>query len=76
MLGEDSGIEVAALDGAPGVHSARWAEDPIARLLEELEGVTDRRARYVCELVAIGPGGVARADAPPPITQHQPDHGW
>jgi XTP/dITP diphosphohydrolase len=57
MLGEDSGIEVAALDGAPGVHSARWAEDPIARLLAELEGVTDRRARYVCELVAIGPDG-------------------
>jgi XTP/dITP diphosphohydrolase len=57
MLGEDSGIEVAALDGAPGVQSARWAEDPIARLLAELEGVTDRRARYVCELVAISTGG-------------------
>jgi XTP/dITP diphosphohydrolase len=55
MLGEDSGIEVAALGGAPGIHSARWAEDPIARLLAELDGVTDRRARYVCELVAIGP---------------------
>jgi len=57
MLGEDSGIEVAALGGAPGVQSARWAEDPIARLLAELEGVTDRQARYVCELVAIAPGG-------------------
>jgi XTP/dITP diphosphohydrolase len=57
MLGEDSGIEVAALDGEPGVHSARWAEDPIERLLAKLEGVTDRRARYLCELVAIGPGG-------------------
>jgi XTP/dITP diphosphohydrolase len=57
MLGEDSGIEVAALGGAPGVHSARWAEDPIERLLAELEGVTDRRARYVCELVAIAPNG-------------------
>jgi XTP/dITP diphosphohydrolase len=57
MLGEDSGIEVAALAGAPGIHSARWAEDPIARLLAELEGVDDRRARYVCELVAIAPGG-------------------
>jgi XTP/dITP diphosphohydrolase len=57
MLGEDSGIEVAVLGGAPGVHSARWAEDPIARLLAELDGVIDRRARYVCELVAIGPGG-------------------
>ena len=57
MLGEDSGIEVAALGGAPGIHSARWAEDPIARLLAELEGVTDRQARYVCELLAIAPGG-------------------
>jgi XTP/dITP diphosphohydrolase len=57
MLGEDSGIEVACLGGAPGIHSARWAEDPIARLLAELQGVTDRRARYVCELVALGPGG-------------------
>jgi XTP/dITP diphosphohydrolase len=57
MLGEDSGIEVAALGGAPGVQSARWAEDPIARLLAELEGVPDRRARYVSELVAIAPGG-------------------
>jgi XTP/dITP diphosphohydrolase len=57
MLGEDSGIEVAALGGAPGLNSARWANDWVGRLLEELEGVEDRRARYVCELVAIGPGG-------------------
>jgi XTP/dITP diphosphohydrolase len=57
MLGEDSGIEVEVLGGAPGVHSARWAEDPIARLLARLEGETDRRARYVSELVGLGPGG-------------------
>lgn len=57
VAGEDSGIEVAALGGRPGVHSARWAEDGVARLLAELEGVADRRARYVCELVALGPGG-------------------
>ena len=57
MLGEDSGIEVAVLGGRPGVHSARWADDPIAQLLAELEGRTDRRARYVCELVAIDPDG-------------------
>jgi XTP/dITP diphosphohydrolase len=57
MLGEDSGIEVTALGGAPGINSARWADDPIARLLAELEGVADRRARYVCELVALGPRG-------------------
>ncbi len=56
-LGEDSGIEVAALGGAPGIASARWADDGVARLLAELDGVGDRRARYVCELVALGPGG-------------------
>jgi XTP/dITP diphosphohydrolase len=57
MLGEDSGIEVAALGGAPGIASARWAEDGVSALLAELEGVDERRARYVCELVALGPGG-------------------
>ncbi len=57
MLGEDSGIEVAALGGAPGIESARWAGDGVARLLAELEGIEDRRARYVCELVALSPVG-------------------
>jgi XTP/dITP diphosphohydrolase len=56
-LGEDSGIEVAALGGRPGIHSARWAADPIAELLRALEGAEDRRARYVCALVAIAPEG-------------------
>ena len=60
VLGEDSGIEVAALGGRPGLASARWAVDGVARLLEELDGVDDRRARYVCELVALGPGGEER----------------
>jgi XTP/dITP diphosphohydrolase len=57
VAGEDSGIEVAALGGRPGVESARWADDGVSRLLAELRGVDDRRARYVCELVALGPGG-------------------
>ncbi|MBA2643254.1 MAG: non-canonical purine NTP pyrophosphatase [Actinobacteria bacterium] len=57
VAGEDSGIEVSALGGGPGIHSARWAADPVERLLAELEGVLDRRARYVCQLVAIGPDG-------------------
>ncbi len=57
VAGEDSGIEVAALGGRPGVESARWASDGVARLLHELQGVTDRRARYVCELVVLDPGG-------------------
>jgi XTP/dITP diphosphohydrolase len=56
-LGEDSGIEASALDGAPGVRSARWAEDGVARLLAELDGANDRAARYVCALVAISPAG-------------------
>jgi XTP/dITP diphosphohydrolase len=55
VVGEDSGIEIAALGGRPGVESARWAVDPVARLLEELEGVDDRHARYVCELVVLAP---------------------
>jgi XTP/dITP diphosphohydrolase len=57
VVGEDSGIEVAALGGRPGIESARWAEDGVARLLAELDGVDDRRARYVCELVVLAPDG-------------------
>lgn len=57
VLGEDSGIEVPALGGAPGIASARWADDGVARLLAELDGADDRRARYVCELVALSPEG-------------------
>jgi len=60
VLGEDSGIEVAALGGEPGIHSARWSEDWIGELLQRLEGVEDRRARYVCELVAVSPEGEER----------------
>lgn len=58
VLGEDSGLEVRALSGGPGVRTARWAEErPVERILEALRGVSDRRARYVCELVAISPDG-------------------
>jgi XTP/dITP diphosphohydrolase len=61
-LGEDSGLEVAALGGRPGIESARYAPEgapAIAKLLGELSGVPPdrRRARYVSELVAIAPGG-------------------
>jgi XTP/dITP diphosphohydrolase len=58
VVGEDSGIEVAALGGRPGVESARWAADGVGQLLVELDGASDRRARYVCELVVLPPGGV------------------
>ena len=57
-VGEDSGIEAAALGGAPGVLTARWAAgDPVGRMLEALAGEDNRRARYVCALVAIAPEG-------------------
>jgi XTP/dITP diphosphohydrolase len=57
-LGEDSGIEVAALGGRPGVQSARTGgEDPVGWLVGELAGVEDRNARYVSELVIVSPAG-------------------
>jgi XTP/dITP diphosphohydrolase len=63
VLGEDSGLEVAGLDGRPGIFSARFAgfgatdEENVAKLLAELEGIAGegRRARYVCELVCLSP---------------------
>ncbi|HEU6444062.1 MAG TPA: non-canonical purine NTP pyrophosphatase [Gaiellaceae bacterium] len=63
VLGEDSGLEVEGLDGAPGIKSARFAGGlHVDRLLAELEGVEGggRRARYVCELVALSPAGEER----------------
>jgi XTP/dITP diphosphohydrolase len=59
VLGEDSGIECAALGGEPGLHSARWAPagTQADALLERLEGEPDRRARMVAVLVALSPGG-------------------
>ena len=57
-VGEDSGIEAVALDGAPGVRTARWAAgDPVGRMLEALAGEDERRARYVCVLVALADDG-------------------
>jgi XTP/dITP diphosphohydrolase len=61
-LADDSGLSVEALGGAPGVRSARYALDAGGeksdaanndRLLRELTGVADRRARFVCALVAV-----------------------
>ena len=58
VLGEDSGIECAALGGGPGIRSARWAEgDQAEALLVRLAGEHDRRARMVAVLVAVAPTG-------------------
>ncbi len=56
---DDSGLEVMALNGEPGIYSARYAptsEERIAKLLKNMEGVTDRRARFVC-VIAIAVNG-------------------
>lgn len=60
VLGEDSGIEVAGLGGGPGIRSSRSAAgDEVGWMLAQLTGMSgdSRRARYVCELVALGPDG-------------------
>ena len=63
-LADDSGLEVAALGGAPGVHSARYAGEPSntpnnnALLLKNLSGVTDRRANFTCCCALVSPDGV------------------
>jgi XTP/dITP diphosphohydrolase len=60
VLGEDSGIEVEALGGRPGLHSAREGGSDPEWLLRELGDAENRRARYVCELVALDPDGDER----------------
>ena len=65
VAGEDSGLEVDALGGAPGIRSARFAgpaatdEENVRRLLEVLGGMTgeERRGRYVSELVCLTADG-------------------
>jgi XTP/dITP diphosphohydrolase len=75
-LADDSGLCVAALGGAPGVHSARFsgpnADDDSnnAELLRRLQGAADRRAHYTCVLVA-----VASADDPEPLIAEARWHG-
>jgi XTP/dITP diphosphohydrolase len=59
VVGEDSGIEVDALGGEPGVRSARWAESgrQHLHLLERLGDEPDRHARMIAHMVAIAPHG-------------------
>jgi XTP/dITP diphosphohydrolase len=65
-VADDSGLEVDALGGRPGVHSARYAPtspERIARLLAEMEGVPggERGARFVCAAVLVLPTGEEHA---------------
>ncbi len=64
-LSDDSGLEVTALGGAPGIYSARWAGEPrdfgaaMQKVERELEaaGSADRSARFVCVLAVVWPDG-------------------
>ena len=77
-LGDDSGLCVDALDGAPGLYSARYAGEHgnaranIERLLHELGGVPDekRSAHFVCVLALL-----RSADDPDPLIAHARWHG-
>ena len=65
-IADDSGLEVEALDGAPGVFSARYAENDaacIARLLKELEGESNRAARFACAIAIARPDGTIALEA-------------
>ncbi|CAH1904267.1 dITP/XTP pyrophosphatase [Candidatus Nitrotoga sp. HW29] len=75
-LADDSGLCVAALGGAPGVQSARYAGEPKSdsrnneKLLQAMEEVVDRRAHYYCVLVL-----VRHADDPQPLIAEGEWHG-
>ena len=63
VMADDSGLEVDALGGEPGVRSARYAGEPTdtpannALLLKNLESAADRRAHFTCCVALIGPAG-------------------
>ncbi|MEL6829881.1 MAG: RdgB/HAM1 family non-canonical purine NTP pyrophosphatase [Pseudomonadota bacterium] len=64
-LSDDSGLAVDALQGAPGIYSARWAGEPrnFGRAMERIEaelqacGASNRRAKFVCALAVVWPDG-------------------
>lgn len=63
-IADDTGLEVEALGGEPGVHTARFAgphatyDENVARVLEVMEGVSDRMARFRTVVALVFPDGV------------------
>ena len=65
-IADDSGLQVDALGGAPGIYSARYGADDagrIDRLLRELGDNPDRRAQFVCAVAVARPDGTIAAQA-------------
>lgn len=65
-IADDSGLEVIALDGAPGIYSARYGKtdaDRIQRLLTELQEKTNRNAQFVCVIALARPDGSVACQA-------------
>ena len=59
-LADDSGLCVEALNGAPGIHSARYADTPQARidkLLKAIEPYENRKAKFVCAMTLVDENG-------------------
>ena len=62
IISDDSGLEIAALNNEPGLHSARYAsslgghDNAIKEILKRLENKDDRSARFVCDIVLINDG--------------------
>ena len=69
VLADDSGLEITALGGAPGVHSARFGgdgsayEEKIGMILDRMRGAEDRSARFVCVIAVARPDGTVAATA-------------
>jgi non-canonical purine NTP pyrophosphatase (RdgB/HAM1 family) len=65
VLADDSGLEVSALGGMPGIYSARFAgeratdTENVAKLLAEIDGASDRSAQFVCALCLVVPEDAA-----------------
>lgn len=65
-IADDSGLAVNALNGAPGIYSARYAPTDAAcieRLLKELANVSDRTAQFVCAIALARPDGSIALEA-------------
>ena len=84
-LADDSGLCVDALNGAPGIYSARYAGDGVDEhnnelLLKNMKGVTDRRAKFVCCMVyydvngeILSATGEVKGEI---LTERQGEHGF